>query len=162
MVKFIYSATWILQPKLSVMCASKHISNVIGFETHKRDLLDTRGFFYCLYVIMAMVMQMNYLFSGLIKCKTCGSNYRGKKDRTIKKYICSGYHNKSSDCTRFAIREEEIVEIIQRHLEINDRVVDRPLNEYVRSIVVDNEGKGFTIVYKSGKKSISSLTRLKY
>jgi len=56
-----------------------------------------------------------YLYSGLIKCKLCGKNFRGKKERGKKCYICSGYHN-YRNCKRIQLDEEDIDFVVKRHI----------------------------------------------
>lgn len=87
-----------------------------------------------------------YLFSGQIKCMHCGKHYRGKADRSKKIYICSGYSNRTSDCERFKIEEEDIVYTIRKHFDILEKSIDKPVNEYVKEIQVRD--RGYRVHYK--------------
>lgn len=53
------------------------------------------------------------LFSKLIRCKHCGGNFKFRKDRKKKVYICSKYDNYRS-CIRIPIEEDFLKGLIQR------------------------------------------------
>lgn len=96
------------------------------------------------------------IFKGLIKCKNCGKNYKFKMLRKKPAYICSGFANYGKEfCTSYFIEEEEIINVITRHLEINKKRVEKPYEEYVKQIEVI--GEGYRIIYKDGTKSLINV-----
>lgn len=98
-----------------------------------------------------------YLYSKKIKCVDCGNNYRGKKQRSVRVYICSGYNTGKSDCERFAIKEDDIVDTVERHRKIVGKESE------VLLIEVQNGERGYKIKYNDGTHdSVVSETHLKY
>ena len=93
-----------------------------------------------------------YLFSGKIKCMQCGKFYRGKSDRSKKIYICQGYSNGTTDCSRFKIVEDDLMYTITKHFEILGKKIEKSLSEYVNEIHVKDGG--YRIYYK-GKSNPS-------
>ena len=95
-----------------------------------------------------------YLFSGLITCWDCSKNFRGKiQNQNTTVYICSGYHNKSSDCNRFAIHEKDILNVIKNYFIGVDKIdLDLILKIEVRSIE-----KEIKIYYMDENHSILQL-----
>lgn len=75
------------------------------------------------------------LFYKKIKCAHCGCNYKLKSERGTNKYICSSYDNKGK-CVRIPIKEEFLIELIEKRLEIpvNTFVVNR----YVEEIIIED------------------------
>jgi len=109
---------------------------------------------------------MGYLFSGKIKCLNCLQNYRGKMQRGKPVYICSGYHNKKSNCKRFLIREEDLIEMVNKRISIQNRYgiffANDPLG-YVSVIEVNGEEGKYVINYVDSKEySITSKNHIKY
>jgi uncharacterized Zn finger protein len=99
------------------------------------------------------VIILSYLFSGLIKCKNCGKNYRYKLQRKKSTYICSGFSNYGKQfCKNLPIDEEEIINVIKRHFLFQNKKLIKPLNEYVDKIEV--MGEGYKIFYKDGTYSL--------
>jgi CRISPR/Cas system-associated protein Csm6 len=96
-----------------------------------------------------------YQFSGLIKCLNCSSNFRGKQQRDKKVYICSLHSRDSSKCIRNVIREEELIYVVSKHIELQGKSINGELSEYVKLIEVNKQG-GYIVYYKdkSGSKSI--------
>lgn len=56
------------------------------------------------------------IFSRLIKCKHCNGNFKAKKERGTRKYVCSKYDN-SGQCERHIIREDFLVDLIERRFQ---------------------------------------------
>lgn len=78
---------------------------------------------------------MNNLFKGKIKCEICGKNYNFKLDHNIPVYICSGYKNYGSNfCPRNQILQKDLINIVQKHLELQGRV-NVPINDLNQSVV---------------------------
>ncbi len=53
------------------------------------------------------------LFSKKIKCKHCGGNFKSKKERGKRKYICSRYDN-YGECRRVIIEEDFLIGVINK------------------------------------------------
>lgn len=93
----------------------------------------------------------NYLFSNLIKCNGCNKNYRGKKDRTIPVYICSGYNNYDK-CERGTIKELILIEFVEKYCDEYNLKMEYT-NEYMKSIIEEitvSEDRDINIKYKNG------------
>lgn len=107
---------------------------------------------------------MSYHFSRLIKCMDCGQNYRGKKDRGVSIYICSGYHNKKSNCKRFPLKESELIDTICQHLYKINGITElkREIGEYIKRIYVYTSEKKYIIKYIDGTESIISNNYIKF
>lgn len=109
-------------------------------------------------------MASNYKFSGLLKCEDCNNTYIGKMQRSVPVYICTGYHRKISNCKRYAIKESEIEEMIEKHrrnLQKEYNVDDSA--SYIRGIGVYTSENGYVIRYKDfSHESIVSKTHLRY
>lgn len=107
-----------------------------------------------------------YLFSKRIKCLDCGSNFTGKKARGKSTYICGGYHNNKSNCKRFLVREDELVEVVNKHFDIkfiNNQIVTEDRVGMVKSIEVKNEQGSYTINYNGNDySSIIKSDHIKY
>lgn len=106
-----------------------------------------------------------YFFKGLIKCMKCGKNYRGKRERNKKVYVCSGYTNYgSSFCERHQIEEDELLDTIKRHLFIKDIDYTKYTNQELADKVkkIEANGEEVVIFYKDGDKSIWSPNKLIY
>lgn len=89
----------------------------------------------------------NYLFSGLIKCRDCSHNYRGKMYRKNAVYICLGHYNRKTNCERFAIHEKDILNAIDIHFKSS--VIDLNLVDFI-----DVESKTVKIYYTDGSYSV--------
>lgn len=77
------------------------------------------------------------LFSRKIKCAHCGSNFKSKKERKRRVYICSKYDNYGKEyCQRNVIDENLIVELLEkRYDEIeNEEYVNLTLEEKVDKV----------------------------
>jgi hypothetical protein len=92
-----------------------------------------------------------YIFSGLIKCSTCGGNYTGRKERKHKVYICSTYNNYPDRCSRFVVRENNLIEMIQKHQQSDEINLGG-----IKSIEVDTTNKKITVNYSDNSQSILS------
>ena len=100
---------------------------------------------------------MSYEYSGKVKCIDCSSNFRGKKQRDVRVYICSGYNSGKSECKRFAIREDELTGVVEKHR----KIVEKDSN--VHLIEVYNSEEGYVIKYDDGTHdSIMNKNHLKY
>jgi hypothetical protein len=97
------------------------------------------------------VRGMSYLFSGIIKCKNCGGNYRGRKERSHKGYICSTYNNYPDKCSRFVVREENLIEVIKSHFGSDELTISE-----IHSIEVYTNDKKIVINYSDNSQSILS------
>lgn len=95
-----------------------------------------------------------YLFgSGLIKCKNCGSTFRGKKQRNKIVYICNAYNKNSSMCSpKVTLEQDDLIYTISKHLALQGKKIDVDISKYVQSIEV--LGRGYTVVYSDGSKSV--------
>jgi hypothetical protein len=90
---------------------------------------------------------------GLMKCLSCGKNYKGKMEGNKKLYFCSGYSNYGREfCTYNPIREEDIIYAMMKHFEIAEQEVDQELRSYVDIIQV--KGAGYKIYYKDHSESL--------
>lgn len=96
----------------------------------------------------------------------CKQNYRGKKQREVAVYVCTGYNNNSSNCERFAIKEQEIFEVVKRHFEIRNRFGDQFISnpiDRVDRVEVYTKDKTYMVYYKDEKEcSIMSEERIRY
>jgi hypothetical protein len=57
------------------------------------------------------------LFTKLIRCGRCQSNFRRKIEKGKVKYICGLYHKDSSACVRIAVEESYLMELLSRRIE---------------------------------------------
>ena len=101
---------------------------------------------------------MSYLFSSKIRCLDCGKNYRGKTERKNKLYICSTY-TKSGKCYRFQIKENELLDVVDKHINLFNIITNDKL-EYVREITVKE--KTITIYYTDLTQSTLSANHIIY
>jgi hypothetical protein len=96
-----------------------------------------------------------YQFSGLIKCLSCGKNFKAKLERKKSVYICSGYANYSASfCERFVIEEDKLIYIVTQHLKLKGRRIESSLREHINVIEVMGRGKGYKVYYKDGENSV--------
>lgn len=99
-----------------------------------------------------------YLFSKLIKCN-CGYNFRGIKDRSVRKYICYGYSTKQpNSCTeRYAIRQDNLLHMVQIFCNRNGIELELS-NDFMKSIIknifVNTEEDSIKIAYKNGEDAL--------
>lgn len=106
---------------------------------------------------------MSYLFSKKIKCLRCEKNYKGKKERNKKVYICSGYSNYGSYfCIRDQIDEDELIYITKKHLTLQkiDIQEDGQISDYIERIEIGNEG--IKIYYTNNTQSILNKNQIIY
>lgn len=105
-----------------------------------------------------------YLFSKKIKCKVCQHNYRGVKERNKRKYFCSGYHNHNL-CKRYIIREEQLLELILNHQEIernrnntssieNYTYFTSTIRDRVDTITIDSNNNTIHILYINNTETL--------
>lgn len=82
------------------------------------------------------------LFKGKIYCLRCGKRYNFKNDNGSYIYICSGYKNYgSSFCPRNMIQEQDIINIILKHLKLQEMTnisMEKLRDEVERIDVRDN------------------------
>lgn len=90
-----------------------------------------------------------YLFSGLIKCGRCGKNYKGKKYRKNKVYICSGYSNYGKEFCSISgkVNEDDLLFLIGDHDIRNIREIIIDENVYVK-VIMDNNSE---LIWDSSK-----------
>lgn len=68
------------------------------------------------------------LFSKKIQCTKCGKKFKSKKERNVRKYVCSTYDNYKK-CERSIIKEDFILELLERrfgklsHEELSEKVI---------------------------------------
>lgn len=94
------------------------------------------------------------LFTKLIKCTNCNSNYRIIKERGKNKYVCNQYSKNGE--TRFIIKEEDLLSIIKIFCSRNEIELQQT-NKFMKSIIekiyADSETKSFVIKYKNGEEA---------
>ena len=105
-----------------------------------------------------MNKRMPSLFSKKIKCTHCGSSFKKKTERGVVRYICTRYDN-SSECIRNPIREDFLVELIQKRL--NQEVDRQVVEEYVELILVE-ESSLVEIFIKDQESILLSRTHLRF
>lgn len=99
--------------------------------------------------------------NGLIKCLKCNNKFIGKSQRTKKVYVCSTYNKLGNQkCERFVIEEEFLIYAITKHVELTGSKVEKPLEEYIKTIEVNNDG--FRIFYKDKTEAIFESDRAKF
>lgn len=79
------------------------------------------------------------LFSKKIKCANCNKNFKGKKQRGKRIYVCSSYDNGVGDCDREAIYESELVELLTRRYGGDFKVSGESVRKTVEKIVVKDK-----------------------
>lgn len=103
------------------------------------------------------------LFSGMLFCKDCGSSlikrtlsYKNKKTHY---FICSNY-NKSGDCTRHSIKEDDLKTLVQslllNYISYNKTLYEKCINLDIsnmkfeaQSLDLENDKKKYTVLRKS-------------
>jgi hypothetical protein len=96
---------------------------------------------------------VEHRFSGLIKCLSCGKNYKKKHERKQLAYICSGFANYGKDfCTYNPVFEEDLLMTISRHFAVQGNQLIGDVREVIEKIEVKQGG--YIIYYKDGSKSI--------
>lgn len=96
------------------------------------------------------------LFKGKIKCKSCGKNFNFKPDHGQDIYICSGYKNYgSSFCARNRIKEQDLINIIEKHIRLKEDASIQISLEEISSHVVRIEvlQEHITIYYSDSSTS---------
>lgn len=69
-------------------------------------------------------------------------------------YVCSLHSRDSSKCVRVILKEEELIYVVSKHIELQGKSINGELSEYVKSIEVNKQG-GYIVYYKrDGTKSI--------
>lgn len=105
-----------------------------------------------------MKRKKKHLFTNLVKCGLCGSNYRFIKDRSISKYICNNYSlNGKEACERNAIKEKHILMPIKTYCDIHNISYEESHDFFSSLIeVIYVKRDETTIIYKDGHKNIIS------
>lgn len=100
-----------------------------------------------------------HIFTSLIKCKTCGKNYIFIKDRKIPKYICSGYSNRNGCTKRYAIKEEDLLEMVKIYCNRNQIQIEYT-NEFMKNIIdkIYIDGDKEDIMIKYSNKEVQEIS----
>ena len=101
------------------------------------------------------------LFSRKIKCKHCGKNYKGKKERGRRIYICSSYDNGTGNCKREVLSEEDLVELLLRRYGKEFEITKENIQNTVENIIVEDKWT-FTINLKNDKPIIFGDNFIQY
>ena len=92
------------------------------------------------------------LLKGLIWCE-CGKKYVHKLDHRTSIYLCSRRNNYGVKfCSSQSIREQELLDIIDRHCVIHHKSYEN-IQTLIDKITVGLDGS-INVVYQDGKKSI--------
>lgn len=76
------------------------------------------------------------LFYKKIVCIHCGGNFKLKRERGVRKYVCSNYDNHGK-CIRIPIKEETLLSALKnRYREVDD---EKRLADNVEKITVEDE-----------------------
>jgi Recombinase zinc beta ribbon domain len=101
------------------------------------------------------------LFTGLIKCHYCGSAYKSKKEKGVRKYVCSSYDNGRGCKSRLPVEEDFLLELIEgryektlakeelQHMIDYIEVIDRKISKTTKKPVYK-----LNIFFKNGDKPI--------
>ena len=92
------------------------------------------------------------LFSGKIKCKHCGKNFKGKKERTRRVYVCSTYDNYGK-CKREVVHQSDLIELLLRRYGDDFELTKSNIQNTVEEIVVEDSWT-FKINLKNDKPII--------
>ncbi len=90
------------------------------------------------------------IFSRKIKCKHCGGNFKSKKERNTRKYICSNYDNYGK-CVRIPIEEDFLKELITKRFQ--KEMSNEEMSEIVDEIIIEDKLL-FEIHFKNSDKPI--------
>lgn len=103
------------------------------------------------------------LFTSLIKCENCGYNYRYQKDRNTPKYLCLGYSTGKGCKIRYAIKEEEILYLIQLFCNRNNleiEMTNKFMKKIIKQIYINSENQSIRIEFNNGE--ISEISPQKF
>lgn len=100
------------------------------------------------------------LFSRKIKCKHCGKNFKGKKERKRRVYICSSYDN-TGNCKREVLSEEFLIDLLIRRYGKDFEVSKENIQSIVESIIVEDK-LTFTISLKNDAPIIFGENFIQY
>jgi hypothetical protein len=78
------------------------------------------------------------LFTKLIRCGKCQSNFRRKIEKGKVKYICGSYHKDSSSCVRIPVEESYLIELLSRRID-GELTRDKLLQEVDYIEVIDKK-----------------------
>lgn len=92
------------------------------------------------------------LFSRKIKCKHCGKNFKAKKERGKRVYVCSSYDNYGT-CKREVIRQDDLIELLQRRYGETFELTRSNIQNTVEEIIVEDKWT-FEIKLKNDKPII--------
>ena len=76
------------------------------------------------------------LFYKKIVCIHCGGHFKSKKERGVRKYICSNYDNYGK-CVRIPIKEESLLNVLKNRYENESDT--KQLISIVEKIIVEDE-----------------------
>lgn len=106
-------------------------------------------------------LELTYVFSKMIICPTCKRRFKGKIENGKRIYIDSTWSNYGKDkCTRKRIDENELIEKVNKHIEItkiNARREGRGEIELtIQSFVdhIERDDYSYTIFYIDGSKTM--------
>jgi hypothetical protein len=105
---------------------------------------------------------MHNIFKGKIKCLNCKKNFNYKPDNGQHIYICSGYKNYGSKfCPRNFVREQDLIDIVERHIRNNSEGRIQISLDEIPSLVerIEVLQEHIKIIYKN--KEISEWTNTK-
>lgn len=96
-------------------------------------------------------------FKGLIKCTSCGKNFKRKLERKRPAFICSGFANYGKEfCSYNPIFEEDIIFTVSNHYDVLGRRIEGDMRDLIDRVEVKQGG--YTINYKDGSTSIIDLS----
>lgn len=96
----------------------------------------------------------------MIKCENCGRNFKAKKERGIRKYVCSSYDN-YGECQRTVIDQSFIIELLKRRYGEGFEFSKSNIKQTVESIIVKDKYE-FTINLYNDKPIILTATYIQY
>lgn len=95
---------------------------------------------------------IDVLFSRKIKCSYCGKNYKSKKERNKRVYVCSSYDNYGK-CKREVLHEDFLVELLVRRYGEEFKTTKENVQKTVEKIEVVDKWT-FTIYLNNDKPII--------
>lgn len=104
-----------------------------------------------------------HIFTSLIQCTNCNSNYRFSKERKQYKYVCNGYSRNTKSCTRYAVKESDLLLMVKMFCNRNNLDLEET-NQFMKSIIkriyINPAEKNIKIVYMNGEESEISNNKI--